>query len=98
MVVSKQSATNAGEKTKTFHADEYWITLDSYDWFNKSDVGTWNVSVAFKYYGYPPTKILSSGSGNTSFTMNTIPEPVSTLLFLSGGVVLLGRRLLKEKK
>lgn len=85
-----------GEKNKTYRTDEYWLTLDSYDWYNESNVGTWDVDVLFKYMKYGSSTPLSSGSGSTPFTMSAVPEPISTVLFLLGGATLAARRLRKK--
>lgn len=83
----------------------YELSLPStFDWTDKSNIGTWNVTVDYKYYywlGTPSLEPFSTGTAYVSFSIidpnpNTVPEPVATVLFLFGGAALATRRLFKK--
>jgi len=66
-------------------SDKVWHTLD--DWLDKRQLGYWNVRADYSsHYG--------AGSGETGFTVT--PEPVSSALFLIGGVSLAAFRYRKR--
>ncbi len=65
-----------------------WLTLD--DWDSAKRAGDWQVNAAYFYTGG------ERGGGSTSFTVT--PEPVSSVLFLLGGLSLFGFEYKKRKK
>ncbi len=70
----------------------FWFSPDK--WSTMRQPGTWLVNGNFSIDGVSYVV----GSGSTTFTVRAVPEPVSTILFLTGGAVFLGKRLLREKK
>ncbi|MDD5310268.1 MAG: hypothetical protein PHX64_00755 [Candidatus Omnitrophica bacterium] len=91
------------DQTGGFFRREYWLTLPgTFNWSDTSNIGEWNVVVDYGYYYLPPSEPFSSGTGNASFSIvdpnpNTVPEPLSTILFLVGGAALAGKRFLRKK-
>ncbi|MFA5339612.1 MAG: hypothetical protein WC317_05670 [Candidatus Omnitrophota bacterium] len=85
-----------------YFRQEYQLDLPStFNWSDKSNVGTWNVVVDYGYYRLGSTEYFRSGIAYTSFNIidpnpNTAPEPVATVLFLAGGATLAVRRLRKK--
>ena len=76
----------------TIGEDEVWHTLG--DWFDDPDgsrqLGLWNVRADYSSF-------TGSGSDTTSFTVT--PEPLSSVLFLIGGISLaaFGRKKLRRR-
>lgn len=92
-----------GEADRVGFQSIYHIDLAGYDWSDPANIGTWtiNADYSYNYLGDGPIDGYS-GYGYTTFTVynpnpNTVPEPVSTFLFLAGGSALFGRCLLKRK-
>jgi len=67
---------------------EIWISLDNWDMVKSP--GEWYIDA---FTSYADGSILI---GQTSFTV--VPEPVSTVLFISGGATLLIRRFWKSRR
>lgn len=65
-----------------------WLTLDAWD--SAKRLGGWDVYAAYFYTGG------EKGGGSTNFTVT--PEPVSSVLFLLGGLSLFGFEYKKRKK
>jgi len=81
------------ERISNFSGDtlNLWNSLDNWDIHKQA--GEWSVVTIWRNPG-------SGGSRfKTSFTVTpVVPEPVSSILFLSGGAVLIARRYWKRKK
>ncbi len=76
------------DKADPNRSNERWFRID--DWDSVKKVGTWDVDASY----FNPGSI--KGSGSTSFTVT--PEPVSSVLFLLGGLSLFGFEYKKRKK
>ena len=82
--------------------DQYWFSLDSgldqgnnpVTWDSIKQAGLWDISAS---YVYPfNSQDPYAGAGSTSFTVNAVPEPASSALFLLGCVPLAVRKLRGE--
>ncbi len=67
---------------------EQWLTLS--DWASVRKIGDWNVNAAYFYSDG------AFGTGSTKFAV--VPEPISTILFLSGGALMGGRLLIRRRR
>ncbi len=66
-----------------------WLSLSSWDTVKK--LGNWSVNAIYFYGGGN----FESGAGSTGFAVT--PEPVSTILFLTGGMILAVRKLRRKR-
>ena len=79
---------------------QYWLSLDSglddddnpISWDSVKQLGLWNVDAGYLYQSGNP----EAGVGTTSFNVTAVPEPISTVLFLTGGTILAIRRMRKK--
>ena len=69
-------------------ASERWLSLS--DWATVRKIGDWNVNAIYFYANG------ASDTGSTDFAV--VPEPVSTILFLSGGALVGGRLLIRRRR
>ncbi len=69
---------------------DVWVTLD-WDSISKT-AGLWNVS---GWYAAPSGAV---GSDSTTFSYAAVPEPVAMVLFITGGSVLMARRMRRGRK
>lgn len=69
---------------------ESWLTLSN--WHSVKEHGLWTVNGSFLYSGVP----LDAGSAQYQFTVS--PEPISSALFLVGGLALAGRKAYNSRK
>lgn len=74
---------------------EFWLSSDR--WFDIEHAGTWNIDGAFAIKNLMTGETIS-GSGSTYFTVDAAPEPVSTVLFVAGGVPLIAKILQKKRQ
>lgn len=92
--------TLKGEADRVGFQTVYHIPLSGYDWSDTSNIGSWTINADYDYKRLGFGTLISSDSGYTTFTIKdpgTVPEPVSTILFLAGGSALAGRRFLRRK-
>jgi len=61
--------------------NQYWVSYPGPVWDSVKTVGTWTVTANSFNDGQPLT-------GQTTFRVNAAPEPVGTVLFLTGGIVM----------
>jgi len=66
------------------------------NWTSIRQPGLWNVYGTFTIEDLVSHQILNCAS-STSFTVNAVPEPVSTILFISGGSILAVKRLFRRR-
>ncbi len=76
---------------------QYWIDLAT--WNTIKMAGTWTIDGQFTVTNSFTGALINSGSGNTWFEVNApvVPEPLSSILFLLGGVALASRKLFRKK-
>lgn len=72
-----------------------WLTPANWFSGNIRQAGDWGVQAKF-FSAYPSGAPKLEGAGCTRFTINAVPEPISSALFLLGGVGLIGRRLTRR--
>ncbi|MFA5149040.1 MAG: PEP-CTERM sorting domain-containing protein [Candidatus Omnitrophota bacterium] len=92
--------TLKGEADRVGFQTVYHIALSGYDWSDISNIGSWTINADYEFKTLGLGTVISSDSGYTAFTIKdpgTVPEPVSTILFLVGGSALAGRRFLRRK-
>ena len=84
---------------------QYWLSLDSgldddnnpISWDSVKQLGLWNINAGY-LYPLSDRRNPESGVGTASFNVTAVPEPVASVLFITGGTMLLVRRLRKGKK
>ncbi len=74
---------------------EFWFT--SPNWSSIVQPGEWTVSGDATITDLF-TKNTITRSPTTSFTVNAVPEPISSILFISGGSILAAKRLFRRRK
>lgn len=84
-------------------SQEIWVSLDDAvsgitpkNWNDIAEVGIWNVSAIYSGISLGPVPQFDSYVGSTSFTVT--PEPLSSLLFITGAAVFGGRLYWKKRK
>jgi hypothetical protein len=77
---------------------EIWLSLDSgvdafgnpIDWFDVRQIGEWHITVGYFYADG------SLGTASTRFTVT--PEPIGSILFITGGATLAIKYYLRRRK
>jgi hypothetical protein len=76
-----------------YNEQEIWLTLGDY-WYEVRELGEWDIRARFFLHERGSHPVL--GIGATSF--HVIPEPVSSILFITGGATLVVTRYLRKRK
>lgn len=71
------------------YAQEIWLTLGEDKWYDIRTLGEWEIQARYTQSPYV-------GSGSTSFTVT--PEPLSSVLFVTGGATLAALRCWRRKR
>jgi hypothetical protein len=72
---------------------DIWLTLGNH-WYEVRELGEWDIRARF--IQHEPGSRPIFGRGATHFTV--VPEPVSSILLVVGGAVLVGRHYWKKRK
>lgn len=72
------------------------FSFSSLNWSTIAQQGTWYVNGNFSIADQL-SQITYNGSGSTSFTYGVVPEPVSMILFISGGAALAAKRSFRRR-
>lgn len=79
-------------KERTPDTIDIWHSLDNWD--KVRVLGDWNVRAKYTARGGDDTN--TTGEGYTSFKV--VPEPISSILFLTGGATLVARHYWKKRQ
>ena len=86
------SASNIYSTVTNSTANQIWVSFSQSYWNSIENPGTWNITAV----SFNATTGIQS-FGQTSFQVNAVPEPVGTVLFLTGALIM-GIGILRRQK